>query len=242
MNKSKKLGVLGGMGPGSTADFFARIVRSTDAQSDQEHINMIILNHASVPDRTLVIESGDYQAIIPLLTADAQFLEKAGASAIAIPCNTAYFFYDEIQSKISIPIIHMIRESVNHVVENYPNVKKIGIMATDGTLQTKLYENECRRFGVEAVTPGEESQKTVMRIIYDEVKKGKEGDLEAFKRVLAELKAMGADVVILACTELSYFNKYYDIPAYCVDAMDVLVKKSIEMCGGKYRTPAKKDF
>ena len=223
------------MGPEATADFFNRIIEKTDASSDQEHIDMIILNHCSIPDRTKIIESKNYELFISQIVQDAKLLEEKGVKAIAIPCNTAHFFYNEIQSRINIPIINMVEESVKYVIQNYNGIKKVGIMATDGTIKSKIYNDECKKYGMEVVLPSEKNQKVLMGIIYNEIKKEGKGNLNAFMEVVSELKEKGCNAIIIACTELSYFKKNCDIPKYCVDAMDTLVTKSIEISGKKIR-------
>ena len=106
--RGKVLGVLGGMGPLATQLFYRMVVEKTDAGSDQEHINMIILNHATVPDRTVAIMNNDFEEILEMLVEDAKYLEAGGADVIAMPCNTAFAIFDQLQSSINTPIINMI--------------------------------------------------------------------------------------------------------------------------------------
>ena len=153
---------------------------------------------------------------------------------IAIPCNTSHYFLEDIQKSTSVPIINMVEDSVRYVVEAHPRVKKIG-MGTDGTIQAKTYHRACEKFGITPVVPGEACQKDVMSLIYDDIKKGKPGDKNKFDRAYNDLKAKGCDAVILACTEISVFKEYYQVPADCMDAMDVLVRESIIRSGAEYR-------
>jgi len=229
----KKLGIIGGMGPLATAYLFNRIVEFTDAQKDQDHIDIVILNHATLPDRTKTIKSGKYENFISAIVKDGRELERLGVSNIAIPCNTSHFFYDEIQKRLDVNVINMVRETVLYIKNNKSDVKKVGIMATDGTIETRTYAKECILQGIEPVFPSQRMQQTVMSIIYDEIKNGKKGSLDRFTEVVDELRKNGCDMVILACTELSYFKEYHNIPEYCIDAMDILVKKSIELSGKK---------
>lgn len=234
-NRSEKLGIIGGMGSQATAYFFNRIVEKTQAEKDQEHIDIIILNHSTLPDRTSVILSGNYSEFISAIIEDAKKLEYLGVSNIAIPCNTSHFFYDMLQQHINIPIINMVKETIKYIIKNNKDIKKIGIMATDGTIFTKTYEKECILSGIEAIIPSQEKQKIVMSIIYDEIKNGKKGSLNRFMSVVDELRNKGCETIILACTELSYFKEYHTIPDYCIDSMDILVMKSIELSGKKYK-------
>ena len=232
----KKLGVIGGMGSEATSYYFEELVAHTKAATDQEYIDTIILNHATLPDRTAAILSGKQKdELTHQLIKDAQLLEEIGAENIAIPCNTSHYFYETMQAEVSIPIIHMIKESVSYALAHYENVQKIGIMATTGTIQAEVYHKECEALGIEAIVPSDARQADVMSLIYEEIKSGLPGDTDKFERVYNELMDAGSDVVILACTELSVFHKNNKIYDNCLDAMDVLVKESILRSNAVYQ-------
>ncbi len=225
--KRKTLGVIGGMGPEATSYYYENVIVHTKASRDQEHIDMVILSHAAIPDRTEAIISGNSRRLINMLCNDARTLETLGVSNIAITCNTSHYFYDHIQRAARVPVINMIEESVSYAVRDFEDVKRVGIMATDGTINSKIYHKACRKAGVTPVKLSEERQKDVMSLIYDDVKAGKPGDRRKFDRVVSEFMRKGCDVIILACTELSVFKGKHDVPSICLDAMDVLVKESI---------------
>lgn len=235
-NNSKKLGIIGGMGSQATSYFFNRIVENTIASNDQEQINICLLNHSTLPDRTKIILSGKYDEFISAITKDIKDLEYLGVNNIAIPCNTSHFFYEQMQAQTKIPIINMVKETINYILFKNKNIKKVGIMATDGTLYTKTYENECKNNNIEAIFPSKDKQKVVMDIIYNEIKNGKQGSIDKFISVVDELVAKGCEFIILACTELSYFKQYNKVPNCCIDSMDILVMKSIELSGKKYKS------
>lgn len=235
MNERKMLGVIGGMGPEATSYYYENVIAHTDASCDQEHIDMVILSHATMPDRTEAILTGDNKHLINLLCNDARTLETLGVANIAITCNTSHYFYDYIQKAVNIPVINMIQESVAYAVRDYDNVKRVGIMATDGTINSKIYHKACRKAGVTPVKLSEERQKDVMSLIYEDIKAGRPGDRRKFDRVVSEFMRKGCDVIILACTELSVFKGKHDVPSICLDAMDVLVKESILRSGVKYK-------
>lgn len=232
--RRKMLGVIGGMGPEATSYYYENVIAHTKAACDQDHIDMVILSHAAMPDRTEAIMSGDDRKLINMLCNDARTLETLGASNIAITCNTSHYFYDHIQKAVKIPVIHMVKESVAYAVRDFENVKRVGIMATDGTINSKIYHRACREAGVTPVKPSEERQKDVMSLIYEDIKAGKPGDRKKFDRVFSEFMRKGCDVVILACTELSVFKGKHEVPSICLDAMDVLVKESILRSGAEY--------
>ena len=232
-NARKILGVIGGMGPQATCLFYQQVIHRTVAACDQDHIPMIILSHNTIPDRTQAILSGSGDAVYSLLLADAKSLEQNGASAIAIPCNTSHYFADRLQDEIGIPIINMIRETVHAMINR--GMKKIGILATDGTIQSGLYQTECSRFGAEAIIPSQKIQAIVMHIIYNEIKRGLPGSRSLFAKIDGELRQKGCDGAILACTELSCFAAEHDLLDYYTDAMGILVERCILACGGQLK-------
>ena len=207
----------------------------TDAKCDQEHIDMIILSHASVPDRTSAIKSGNTHEVFHALLSDALMLEKNGATAIAIPCNTSHYFWKPLQAELEIPIVNMVRATVEKVKTETPSVNKIGVLATDGTLYTGIYKTECERLGIEYVQPDDDIQKIVMDIIYNQIKKGEKGNWDDFIKIDTFMKDKGCQKVILACTELSCFAENYALSDYYIDALNVLCEQSIILCGKKLK-------
>ncbi len=229
-----KLGVIGGMGPEATAFFYEEVIKHTNASRDQEHLDMVIISQASMPDRTHAIITGDDARLIQVMREDAQALETLGCTCIAIPCNTSHYFYDKIQSFTGVPIIHMPREAVREAAQAR-RARRIGIMGTDGTVRSGVYARECEALGVECMVPSPERQADVMSIIYENVKAGHPADMGKFSLVVDELVRRGCDAIILACTELSVVRRRQGAPDVCLDAMDVLVREAIERSGKLYR-------
>ena len=225
-----RLGVLGGMGPQATNTFYQYVIDRTDASCDQEHVNALILSDSEMPDRTAAILGSEEarQKVFSRLLADARLLENAGCTAIAVPCNTSHFFLDEVQQNISIPIIHMIRETAKTLAKQ--GLRRPGILATDGTIQTSLYQKEFAAFGIEAVVPSPTAQDMVMSLIYDDIKAGRDGDPQKFAAIHRDLQAQGCDCGVLACTELSVFATAHHLPPFYTDAMAVLAERSVEAC------------
>lgn len=225
----QKLGVLGGMGPQATQVFYQFVLDRTDAARDQDHLPALILSDTGMPDRTAAILSGDTEELYGRLLADAKLLETCGCTAIAIPCNTSHYFVDKLQGDVNVPIIHMIREAAAALAAQ--GKKRPGILATDGTIQSGLYQKECAALGMEAVVPDAETQKLVMSIIYDEIKQGEKGSRDKFAHIDRALRSAGCDCAILACTELSVFATYHSLPSFYLDAMMVLAEESVKRCG-----------
>ncbi|MBQ3038855.1 MAG: amino acid racemase [Clostridia bacterium] len=227
-----KLGIIGGMGPLATQLLYQKIIEKTQVTCDQEHIDTIILSHATVPDRTAAIKSAKTLEVFSVLKDDAKMLEQNGVLAIAIPCNTSHYFYDKLQRSVSVPILNMVRLTCEKIKEKNPNIKKIGLLATDGTVYTGIYKKECKKLGIECINPDENTQKIVMDIIYNQIKVGQKGNFEDFEKIDVFLKKEGCEAAILACTELSCFAAFHEIGDFYVDALDVLCEEAITVCGG----------
>ncbi len=226
----KILGVIGGLGPKATAYFYNLVIDSTKADVDQDHIDAIYLNHASMPDRTRAILFKKTDELKRLLIEDAKLLESLKVSHIAIPCNTSHSFYDEVQNSVNIPVINMIDEAIKYVKEKYPETIKIGVLATNGTREMRIYDKYAESNSVEIVYPSSVGQDLVMRAIYEGVKAGKYVNPSELDSVINELKGKGCDAVILACTELSVIFNEINNP-FIIDALKVLASKSIVLAG-----------
>ena len=216
------------MGPQATNTFYQFIIDRTDAHSDQDHVNTLILSDSDIPDRTAAILSGRTEPVFRRLVSDARLLEQAGCTVIAVPCNTSHFLMDRVQEEVGIPILNMIRETAKFLVAQ--GKKRPGILATDGTIQTGLYQKEFAAFGIETVVPSTQAQELVMSLIYDDIKAGRDGDPEKFAAIHRDLAAQGCDCGVLACTELSVFATQTRLPSFYTDAMAVLADRAIEAC------------
>ena len=138
MAKSKLLGILGGLGPMSTVYFYELLTALTDAKCDQEHIDMVISSRATTPDRTAYILGKSDENPLDVMIPEAKKLVAYGAEVIAIPCNTAHYFYDRLAAEIDIPILNIIAESVKRLSED--GVKRFGLLATEGTVKSGTYQ------------------------------------------------------------------------------------------------------
>ncbi|MGN0141317.1 MAG: aspartate/glutamate racemase family protein [Roseburia sp.] len=225
----KKLGVIGGLGPMATAFFMQMVIEMTDARTDQEHIEMLIHNCPWIPDRTsYILGRSSENPCIPMAEIGKK-LAADGAELIAIPCITANYFFDELTKQIGVPVIHSIRESVSYLRAR--GVKTVGVMATDGTIQSGLFDAALHEAGIRGIIPSPEMQRYVMDLIYEDVKAGRPIEMDKFHAVSEELKNNGAEVILLGCTELSMIRRDEQIGAGYLDVMQVLAKCSVELCG-----------
>ena len=225
----QRLGILGGMGPQATQDFYQRILDRTDAARDQDHLPTLIWSDTAMPDRTAAILGGDAEGCYRRLLEGARLLENGGCTVLAIPCNTSHYFADRLQGDIGIPLIHMPRETVAALAAQ--GRRTVGILGTDGTIQTGVYQKECDARGIRLLAPPEDVQRLVMSIIYDEIKRGETGSREKFAAIDRWLRRAGCDGAILGCTELSVYRTYHGLPDYYLDAMEVLAERCITACG-----------
>lgn len=232
-NGKKLLGVIGGLGPMATTHFMELVISMTDAETDQENVDMIVYNFPSIPDRTGYILGSNLRSPLPGLLTVGRSLARQGAAYIAIPCMTAHFFYEELKAGIPAEIIHAVQETVNHLKEQ--GITAAGIMATDGTLASNIFTRELIEAGILPVLPSQERQEDVMHLIYRNIKAGKPVEMDRFHAVEEELRAKGAQAIILGCTELSLIKRDHPLGHGFLDAMEVLARQSILSCGGKLK-------
>lgn len=220
---SKIIGVLGGMGPAATVEFFRRLVAATPAAIDQAHVRILIDNNPHVPDRTNAI-FGNGPDPSPALAAMARGLAASGADFLTMPCNTGHAFKDAICGAVDIPFIDMIEETVRVLA-----VKKVGLLATTATVRTGLFKTACNEHGIELVTPSEEDQELVMDIIRRLKAGGAGASVRTYAAaIVGRLVEEGAEAVIAGCTEVSLIPGEA-MPVKWIDALDCLVAASMKM-------------
>jgi aspartate racemase len=228
------LGILGGMGPLASQLLYRRITEKTLADSDQDHIDLVLLSHATMPDRTEAILSGDIQVVCDLLLQDCRTLESLGCKGIAVACNTAHYFIHRLEDQLNIPVISMIRETADELAKTRPH-SRIGILATDGTIRTGLYQEALSARGLSSWIPDCEVQQAVMHLIYGCVKRGQPSDEEALKRIGEGLRAAGCAGALLACTELSVVGRERKLDDFYLDPMEVLADRAVSFMGKELR-------
>ena len=199
INGNRVLGVIGGVGPMATVDFYKKIIDLTAASCDQDHIHVLIDGYSQIPDRTASILACDKQPL-PFLIDAARRLEASGADLLVIVCNAAHYYYDELCAACSIPILNMIDLAAQEATRLCYDT--VGLLAVDGTLLTGIYDRSCSKQGLRVIHPDAEGQRRVMHLIYDEVKAGAAIHPEVLTPVLDDMERRGAEGFILGCTEL----------------------------------------
>ena len=224
----KTLGVIGGLGPMACAYFLQLVTQMSDAQTDQEHMEILLYSRPSIPDRTKYIIGESEDNPVPDMAAAGRKLKEMGADILAIPCITAHYFHRELEDEIGLPIIHAVEETITCLEEI--KTTRVGILATDGTIQSGLFQNALEQHGIRPILPETDSQKRVMEIIYRQIKAGKSVDMECFYKISEEMTGQGAQVILLGCTELSLIKRDYDLPTGYLDVMEVLARKAVQSC------------
>jgi aspartate racemase len=224
-----KLGVIGGMGPLATVKFYDKVVLNTDAHNDNEHIDLVVLNHSTMPDRTrCIIEKKDLE-FLNVIKKDLEILDNIGVDVVAIPCNTSHYFYDGFSKYTNLKIINMIEETILEIKRR--GVKQVAVFGTIGTLNSKVYDKYAQKYGIEVKELSDEDKNSVMDIIY-KIKETNNLENKEFIEILN--KYCDKDTIgIIACTELSLLDICKSINT--IDALDVLVNKSIELSGAKIK-------
>ena len=231
--QEKIVGILGGMGSESTADFFLKTIKATPIKKDQDHLRIIIDNNPKIPDRTLAL-LGKGKSPLEEVKGTIHSLEKAGAEIIAIPCNTIHYYYEELQNSTNIPIINMISETLAYIYKVFPNLKKIGLLATTGTIKIRMYQKALKE--IEVITPDDDAQKKVMNVIYGErgIKAGytqgsPRKDILEVAEILVERRA---EAIISGCTEISLVLNQEDLPVPLIDPLQILAEVTVKRAKG----------
>ena len=190
---------------------------------------MIVSSRATTPDRTDFILGKSQEDPLPVMQEEADRLVRAGADLIVIPCNTAHYFYDGLAAHCRVPILNIIRETVDFLTRS--GKQTFGLLATEGTVLSESYPRFATPRGITCLTPDTEDQKTVSNVIYSSVKQNRPVDYAALSAVIERLVARGCDCIVFGCTELSLLDRTQLPPIPVVDALEVLACRTILACG-----------
>ena len=232
------IGVLGGMGPMATVDFMRKIISLTPASKDQDHLPVIAYSVPQVPDRSIAIVEGG-ESPLPAMIHGLRTLVRAGAECIAIPCNTAHHWYDDLARESSVPVLHMVDAAGAAMQRLGVPDGPVGLLATAGTLAAGIYPARLVRHGYECVVPDDGDMETLVTPGIGLVKAGRVAEAEELLRTAADnLLGRGARVVILACTEIPVALKDDDASEGCyVDATRALAEACVRWSRGDDRPP-----
>ncbi|MFZ5753087.1 MAG: aspartate/glutamate racemase family protein [Bacillota bacterium] len=226
----KIIGILGGMGPEATANFFLKIIKATPVEKDQDHLRIIIDSNPKIPDRTSAI-LGHGPSPVETMVRTGKNLASLGVNIGAIPCITAHYFFDEVQKELPFPLVNALEELNKRIKTSYPHVEKIGVLATTGTVKSKLYDKHLSSYTI--IYPDDSSQEKIMKAIYgiNGIKNGNTGIYPKCLLVQAgfELIERGSQALIAGCTEIPLVLKPEDFPVPLLDPMEVLAESIVNM-------------
>ena len=224
----KTVGIIGGLGPETTAEFYLDIIFSCQKRSKLARPGIII---SSVPlpyqiEEDLIMRNTGSARYIPYLTAEAKRLEKAGAGFLVMPCNSLHVFIDEIRKSVNIPVLSIIEETVKFIQSN--NFKKVGIVSTSATIQNKLYENAFAKNNIDYITPDEYQQAKMGKYIMNLVTGQQNNrDREGLIDIIDDLAKKNVDCIALACTDLQLLiPKHPEVKIF--DTMKILADATVE--------------
>jgi len=221
----KTIGIIGGMGPIATCDLFKKIIEHTDAKTDQEHIHICIDSNTNIPDRTKAILGGGEDPV-PEMVRSGVRLQSMGADVLVMPCNTAHYYYDKITPFFDIPLLNMLKETAEEIKRR--KIKKIGLLATDGTIRSGVYHKALADAGINVVSPSPSKQASIMDVIYNGVKASNRNiKLDQFYEAIDELFVNGAEILVLGCTELPIAFEMFHINKPAIDPTMVLAEAAI---------------
>jgi len=233
--KEKTVGIIGGLGPEATVDLMTRVIRATPARDDQDHIRMLVDCNPQVPSRVKAILEGTGEDPAPHLEVMARNLASWGADFLVIACNTAHLYFDRIQAAVAIPVLHMIDLTVDQVVSERPATRKAGLLASRTVIRPGLYRAAFQQRGIDLLHPSSVLQDQLQRAIRH-IKTGHHGESEreALAAAGRELVDRGAEVLIIACTELSVIGEGLGMKTRVFDASQVLAEAIVRAVkGGK---------
>ena len=226
---AKTLGVLGGMGPLATVDFLRKLVEETPAARDEDHIPVVVYSVPQIPMRPAAILDGG-ESPLPAMLEGIRTLRQAGAIAIAIPCNTAHYWYDDMMREGGLPILHITDAALAELERRCARGAAVGLIGTQGTLAANFYQERLAAHGYRSVVNGDSDRERLISAAIDHVK-ANELDAAAplLENAVAKLAQAGAQCVILGCTEtpLVLDRLSSSARALCIDATRALAKACV---------------
>jgi aspartate racemase len=221
IQSEKSLGVIGGMGPEATVDFMQKLVEATPAEVDQDHIETIVYNDPKIPDRNRAILEGT-ESPLPRLKENLKELEQVGAQVIAMPCNTAHYYFDDLEQEATTQFINMVRRTRGRLEES--NISSTGLLATKTVIEADVYSKEFADSNVELVEPVDKN--ALMDCIYDIKRQNYQSAQNSLDKVVTEFRDEGIDSLVIACTDLGILDFKSDLKTF--DSTSILAESCVQ--------------
>lgn len=228
MSTTKVVGIMGGMGPAATVDLMQRIIAATPATDDCDHIRTIVDNNPKVPSRIKALIEKSGPSPLATLIAMAQQLESLGSELLAMPCNTAHYYYRDLAAAVDIPFLNIMDLTSSYIAKQQPDCKRVGLLASSALSQIQLYEPSLSAQGATVVYPSSDAQAALMQLIV--AVKANAGDrvgYAALQGCADDLESQGVDCLLIACTELSVISEHLNSSIATYDAADILAREVV---------------
>lgn len=223
----KTVGIIGGLGPETTANFYLDIIFSCQ-KKDNTHRPSIIIASVPLPYKIqeAIIKNIGFEQAAPFLIEEAKRLEKAGADFIVMPCNSLHVFITEIRNAVDIPVLSIVEETVKFLKKN--NLNKVGILSTSATIQNKLYENAFAQNQMGYETPDDFQQARIDTCILHLVTGMQNNkDREELIDIISDFEKKNVDCVVLACTDLQLLTPQHKT-LKIFDTMKIVADATVE--------------
>lgn len=218
----RRIGILGGMGPAATVDLLQKVIALTPATRDQEHVPTVVWNIPQVPER-LAAMRGEGPSPLPAMIEGARALESVGCEALAVACNTAHHWADELRREVQIPLLHIAEVAVDALAERTPRPEMVALLATRGTISSGFYQRALEAKGFRVMIPDEREQGGGIDASILEVKANRAAaGRPKFEAVVHAMLQRGCGALILGCTELPLMLPGGDVAAHCIDTNETL--------------------
>jgi len=227
----KTIGIIGGMGPAATASFMQRVIDLTIAEDDANHVPLLVDMNPQIPSRIKAISAGG-QDPAPALAKMAQSLERSGAQALAMPCNTAHYYADAITQAVGIPLLNMLTlagEAVRSAIGG-TGASKVGLLASPLTDQIHIFRDAFAPYNIEPIFPADADY--VLSIIRKIKAEGLSDDMARELTALGqELETRGASCLLVGCSEFSMLTAGLETDLPVRDTVDILAAEAIRFSG-----------
>lgn len=223
----KRIGILGGIGPASTMIYYQYIVREHRRQHGDLRLPEILILSISYQDYAESMCQGKWDVVIAKMAQALKSLQKAGAHYGLIACNTMHVVFDEIRNRSPIPLISIVEATVESIDQQ--RMKTVGLLGTALTMDSGIYRKSLEARGIETLVPSEEDRRFVDEVICKELVLGatRVKSKERFVRIIDELASLGAEGVILGCTEIPLLISQRDCQIQLFDTALIHAQKAL---------------
>ncbi|MHB8710081.1 MAG: aspartate/glutamate racemase family protein [Minisyncoccota bacterium] len=224
----KTIGILGGVGPQTTSKVYLSIIKLIRERGEEKYPPIVIYNlpFPFVIEYEAIVQGINSEKMIAYLLDGAKILEKSGVDFGILPCNTLHKYIGEIRKAVKFPFLSILEETALALKER--KVKKVGMLATETTIESKIYENVLKNIGINILYPSKNEQDTVNNIIVELLNETENSfQKEKLKTVCNALHERGAELILLACTDLQLIASDIKTAVPIIDTTEVLVNSSV---------------